>query len=219
MSVKLLIVEDHPDLARSLARGLKVEGFVVDVAKDGIEGEYYIQNWDYDGIILDLMLPGKGGWELLQQVRKKGDTPVLILSAKDEVEDRVRGLNDGADDYLVKPFAYDELKARVRAMLRRSSGNPTESLTHGELTLNCASKRVSLAGAELEVTAREYSVLEELMRRKGEVISRSYLYEHIGGFDEESFSNAVDVMICKLRRKVGKDVIQTRRGVGYIIEA
>ena len=219
MTVKLLIVEDHQDLVKSLEKGLKLEGYSVDVAHDGLEGEYYIRNWDYDGIVLDLMLPGKNGLELLGIVREKGNTPVLILTAKDGVEDRVKGLDLGADDYLVKPFSYQELKARLRAIVRRSGGNASSVVTHGDLEMNCSNKRVSLAGQPVTLTAREYSVLEIFMQRKGEVVSRSYLYDRLGDSDEDTFSNTVDVMICKLRRKIGKGVIETRRGHGYIIGA
>lgn len=217
MPVKLLIVEDHKDLLKSLEKGLKLEGYSVDIAGDGSEGEYFIKNWDYDGIILDLMLPGKNGLELLEIIREKGNTPVLILTAKDGIDDRVKGLDMGADDYLVKPFSYQELKARLRAIVRRSSGNASSVITHGDLTMNCMDKTVFQAGKPVPLTAREYSVFEIFMQRKGEVVSRTFLYDRLGDADEDTFSNTIDVMICKLRRKIGKDVIETRRGHGYII--
>ena len=217
MAVKLLIVEDHPDVRRGLEKGLRLAGYTIDVAVDGTEGEYYIRNFEYGGIILDIMLPGKNGMELLEIVRELGDTPVLMLSAKDGVEDRVAGLEQGADDYLVKPFSYDELKARVKALLRRSMGAVTKDLVCGAVRVDSKKKEVYLEDVRVELTSGEYSVLETLMLKKDEVVSRSYLYEQIGEISEDGFSNAIDVMICKIRRKLGKSLIETRRGQGYII--
>ncbi len=217
MAVKLLIVEDHPDVRRGLEKGLRLAGYAIDVAVDGTEGEYYIRNFEYGGIILDIMLPGKNGMELLEIVRELGDTPVLMLSAKDGVEDRVAGLEQGADDYLVKPFSYDELKARVKALLRRSMGAVTKDLVCGAVRVDSKKKEVYLEDVRVELTSGEYSVLETLMLKKDEVVSRSYLYEQIGEISEDGFSNAIDVMICKIRRKLGKSLIETRRGQGYII--
>ena len=218
MAVKLLIVEDHPDVRRGLEKGLRLAGYTIDVAVDGTEGEYYIRNFEYGGIILDIMLPGKNGMELLEIVRELGDTPVLMLSAKDGVEDRVAGLEQGADDYLVKPFSYDELKARVKALLRRSMGAVTKDLVCGAVRVDSKKKEVYLEDVRVELTSGEYSVLETLMLKKDEVVSRSYLYEQIGEISEDGFSNAIDVMICKIRRKLGKSLIETRRGQGYIIQ-
>ena len=218
MAVKLLIVEDHPDVRRGLEKGLRLAGYTIDVAVDGAEGEYYIRNFEYGGIILDIMLPGKNGMELLEIVRELGDTPVLMLSAKDGVEDRVAGLEQGADDYLVKPFSYDELKARVKALLRRSMGAVTKDLVCGAVRVDSKKKEVYLEDVRVELTSGEYSVLETLMLKKDEVVSRSYLYEQIGEISEDGFSNAIDVMICKIRRKLGKSLIETRRGQGYIIQ-
>jgi len=218
--VRLLVVEDERDLAQTLRRALEEEEFAVDLAEDGEDALFKIREMPYDAVILDLMLPGMDGWTLLQTARADGlRTPVLILTARDMIEDRVRGLNLGADDYLTKPFALAELIARVRAMIRRSYGNPASTVQLGGLTIDTASRRVLRAGVPIELTAREFAILELLTRSRGSVVARSKICEHIYNEDTEVLSNVVDVHVAALRRKLGPGVIRTRRGEGYMIDA
>jgi two-component system OmpR family response regulator len=218
--MRVLIAEDEPDLARTLKRALEEEELAVDLALDGDEAQYKIAEIPYDAIVLDLMLPRRSGWELLRELRRAGTrTPVLILTARDAVEDRVKGLDLGADDYLTKPFALAELIARIRALIRRGSADPAPTMTIGDITIDTAARVVCRAGERVELTAREYALLELLARRRGTLVTRTYIWEHI--YDEASdiVSNAVDVHVAALRRKLGRDVIQTRRGQGYMIDA
>ena len=218
--MRLLVVEDERDLAQTLRRALEEEEFAVDLAEDGEDALFKIREMPYDAVILDLMLPGMDGWTLLQTARADGlRTPVLILTARDMIEDRVRGLNLGADDYLTKPFALAELIARVRAMIRRSYGNPASTVQLGGLTIDTASRRVLRAGVPIELTAREFAILELLTRSRGSVVARSKICEHIYNEDTEVLSNVVDVHVAALRRKLGPGVIRTRRGEGYMIDA
>jgi two-component system OmpR family response regulator len=218
--VRVLVVEDEQDLARTLARALEEEDFAVDLAEDGEDGLFKIKETPYDAVILDLMLPRMDGWQVLAAVREAGiRTPVLILTARDLIADRVRGLNLGADDYLIKPFALAELIARVRAMIRRSYGNPATTLALGEFTIDTAARQVWRGGAPVELTAREYAILELLTRSRGTVIARSTICEHIYNEDTDPLSNVVDVHVAALRRKLGADLIRTRRGEGYIVDA
>jgi len=174
----------------------------------------------YDAVILDLMLPGLDGWTLLQTIRAAGiRTPVLVLTARDMIDDRVRGLNLGADDYLTKPFALAELIARIRAMIRRAYGNPVPTIELGELTIDTASRQVRRSGNLIDLTAREFAILELLTRSRGSVVARSTICEHIYNEDTDVLSNVVDVHVAALRRKLGPEVIRTRRGEGYIIDA
>ncbi|HKY50587.1 MAG TPA: response regulator transcription factor, partial [Candidatus Limnocylindria bacterium] len=213
-------VEDERDLAHALRRALEEEQFAVDLAADGEDGLYKMREMTYDAVILDLMLPRVDGWSVLRAARSAGiRTPVLILTARDTIEDRVRGLNLGADDYLVKPFALAELIARVRAMIRRAYGNPAATLQLGELTIDTAAKQVWRAGSPVELTAREYAILELLTRSRGTVVARARICEHIYNEDTDVLSNVVDVHVAALRRKLGADLIRTRRGEGYIIDA
>jgi len=218
--VRVLVVEDERDLAHALRRALEQEQFAVDLAADGEEGLYKMREMPYDAVVLDLMLPRVDGWSVLRTARSAGiRTPVLILTARDMIEDRVRGLNLGADDYLVKPFALVELIARVRAMIRRAYGNPATTLQLGELTIDTAAKQVWRAGTAIELTAREYAILELLTRSRGTVVARARICEHIYNEQTDVLSNVVDVHIAALRRKLGADLIRTRRGEGYIIDA
>jgi two-component system OmpR family response regulator len=218
--VRVLVVEDEQDLARTLARALEEEDFAVDLAEDGEDGLFKIKETTYDAVILDLMLPRMDGWQVLAAVREAGiRTPVLILTARDLIADRVRGLNLGGDDYLIKPFALAELIARVRAMIRRSYGNPATTLALGELTIDTAARQVWRGGAPVELTAREYAILELLTRSRGTVVARSTICEHIYNEDTDPLSNVVDVHVAALRRKLGADLIRTRRGEGYIVDA
>ncbi len=215
--MRILIVEDQPDLQRNMARALREELYAVDTASDGEEGLYKAEAYAYDGIILDVMLPRLDGWEVLQRLRKTKSTPVLMLTARDSLEDRVRGLDEGADDYLGKPFELAELFARLRALIRRSAGVSATTLDLGELVLDMKKRTLLRGKQEVPVTAREYNLLEFLALHRGEVVSRMRLYEHL--FDEEdaSYSNLLDVHVSRIRRKLGKDFILTARGHGYSI--
>jgi two-component system OmpR family response regulator len=216
--MRLLIVEDETDLRQSLEKAMREEGYAVDTAPDGDEGLYKAENNDYDAIVLDVMLPVKDGWEVLGRIRKSKRTPVLMLTARDGVRDRVRGLDLGADDYLAKPFNLVELIARVRALIRRSAAQPNPVLTFDGLTIDTAARVVSLGGHPVEITAREYGLIEYLAFRRGKIVSRTELYEHLFAEDDNTLSNLLDVHVCNVRKKLGKDVIQTRRGHGYVIE-
>jgi two-component system OmpR family response regulator len=219
--MRLLLVEDSDRLRRWLSRGLRREGYAVDVAADGHEGLWSASENTYDVIILDLMLPGIDGLTILRTLRERGNTThVLILSAKDMVEDRVQGLSQGADDYLVKPFSFAELCARIKALVRRSYGSKSPVLRVGELTVDTASQQVQHRGQPVSLTPREYGLMEFLVRRAGEVVSRRELWDHLYEFDSETASNVIEVMICSMRRKLGADadLIKTRRGQGYLID-
>lgn len=218
--MRLLVIEDERDLAQALQRALEEEEFAVDLAEDGEEGLFKIRELPYDAVILDLMLPRLDGWAVLQAARADGiRLPVLVLTARDMVEDRVRGLNLGADDYLAKPFALAELVARVRAMIRRAYGNPASAVRLGAITVDTAARQVWRCGAPIELTAREFAILELLTRSRGSVVARSTICEHIYNEDADVLSNVIDVHVAALRRKLGPDVIRTRRGEGYIIDA
>jgi two-component system OmpR family response regulator len=218
--VRLLVVEDERDLGQALRRALEEEQFAVDLAADGEEGLFKMREMPYDAVILDLMLPRLDGWAVLQSARAEGiRTPVLILTARDRIEDRVRGLNLGGDDYLTKPFALAELVARVNAMIRRAYGNPATTVRIADLTIDTAGRRVQRAGVEVDLTAREFAILELLTRARGTVVPRARICEHIYNEDTDVLSNVVDVHVAALRRKLGADLIRTRRGEGYIIDA
>lgn len=216
--MRLLVVEDEEDLRRGLEQALREEGYAVDAAGDGADALYKAETWEYDAIVLDIMLPGLDGLEILRRLRKKKTVPVLLLTARDGLGDRVRGLDLGADDYLVKPFDLGELMARVRALIRRSAGAPSPVLTLGAVSVNTAARTVTVDGKEIELTAREYALLEYLLRRRGAVVSRTELYDHLFAEEDESYSNLLDVHVCNLRKKLGKDFIETRRGHGYVVE-
>jgi two-component system OmpR family response regulator len=216
--MRILAVEDQPDLLRTIAKTLRENGYAVDTAPDGRDGLEKAQSIDYDLIILDVMLPEMDGWDVLRQLRKAKKTPVLMLTARDAVPDRVKGLNCGADDYQTKPFEFDELLARINALIRRASGQAQPNLTIETLLIDTVGKRVFQNGAEVTLTAREYSLLEFLALRRGQVVTRTMLYDHLLGEDDDSLSNLMDVYVASLRRKLGADIIVTRRGLGYLIE-
>ena len=215
--MKILVVEDEPDLLRLLAQALRESGYAVDEAADGEEGLCKATVWEYDLVILDLLLPKLNGWDVLQGLRKVRRTPVLILTARDGVQDRVRGLDSGADDYLAKPYHLTELLARVRALIRRSAGQAASEIQIGPLLLDTRSRTVTLSGAAIQLTPREYSLLELLALNRGAIVTRTQIYEHLFEEQEESFSNLVDVHVSNLRRKLGGDFITTRRGQGYLL--
>jgi DNA-binding response OmpR family regulator len=217
--VRLLVVEDERDLAQTLRRALEEQDFAVDLAGDGEEGLFKIREMTYDAVILDLMLPKLDGWAVLSAARAGGlRTPVLMLTARDTIEDRVRGLNLGGDDYLTKPFALAELVARVRAMIRRAYGNPASIVRLGDVTIDTAAHRVWRGGDPIELTAREFAILELLTRSRGSIVNRSRICEHIYNEDTDVASNVVDVHVAAHRRKLGSHVIRTRRGEGYMVD-
>jgi two-component system, OmpR family, response regulator len=214
--VRLLVVEDEDRLASALRRGLQAEGFVVDVAADGPSGLELARHGEYDAMILDVMLPGLSGYRVVRTLRAEQRwLPVLMLSAKDGEYDQADGLDCGADDYLTKPFSYVVLLARLRALLRRGAPRRPAVLTAGDLTLDPAQRRVDLAGDVVGLTAREFALLEYLMRRAGEVVSKTELLDHVWEASVETAPNAVEVYIGYLRRKIGRDRLETVRGAGY----
>jgi two-component system OmpR family response regulator len=216
--MKLLLIEDEADLRATLADSLREEGYAVDASADGEEGLYRALEADYDAVVLDVMLPKLDGWEILRRLRARKTTPVLLLTARRALEDRVRGLDLGADDYLVKPFDLDEAHARLRALIRRSKGAASSRLDLGPgVVLDTARREVLLDGRPLDLTAREYSLIEYLALHRGEVVTRSALYEHLFAEDDETFSNLLEVHVCNIRKKLGKDFILTRRGHGYAL--
>ncbi len=217
--MRLLIVEDEPDLLRSLARALREEGYAVDTAEDGEDGLYKATSTGYDAIVLDGMLPIMDGWALLKELRKTKQTPVLMLTARDRSADRVRGLDIGADDYVVKPFDLAELLARLRAIIRRGSKQSSAKIKINAVEINTASRVILLAGEEVILTAREYSLVEYLALHRGELVTRTVLYEHLFDENDSSLSNLLDVHISNVRKKLGHEFITTRRGHGYSIEA
>jgi two-component system response regulator QseB len=216
--MRLLLVEDDPMIGASVQKGLRQDGFAVDWVRDGHAAELAVANEVYDLLLLDLGLPKKDGLDVLETLRERGNaTPVLVLTARDAVADRVKGLDSGADDYLVKPFDLDELGARIRALLRRQSGRSEPLIRHGELTLDPSTHQATLRGAELALTAREFALLQILLERPGAILSRAQLEEHLYGWGEEIESNVVEVYVHSLRKKLGTDFIRNVRGVGYMI--
>jgi two-component system OmpR family response regulator len=216
--MRILLVEDELDLQRGLARALREEGYAVDTTDNGEDGLFNAESVDYDAIVLDVMLPRLDGWGLLAGLRKKKKTPVLMLTARDQSRDRVRGLDTGADDYVIKPFDLPELLARLRALIRRSAGQPHNVLKVGAVVIDTAARQVSRAGKPIELTAREYSLVEFLALHRGEVVTRTQLYEHLFDENDSTLSNLLDVHVSNIRKKLGMDFVTTRRGHGYCIE-
>ena len=223
--MRVLLVEDSERLQRSLGTGLRKSGFAVDVAGDGANGLWFARSNDYDVIVLDLMLPGMDGLSVLRELRAAGrDTHVLVLTARDSVEDRVAGLSAGADDYLVKPFAFEELVARVRALARRRHGSKNPVLTFGDLRIDTAGRTAAVGARQVELSPREYALLEYLTLRHGSVVSRTEIEQHIYDDKAEPMSNVVDATIYALRKKIDPpgaavSLIRTRRGMGYELRA
>jgi two-component system OmpR family response regulator len=217
--MRVLAVEDEPDLLSCLIKALREDGYAVDGAPDGEEGLYKAESYDYDAIVLDIMLPGIDGWELLRRLRKTKKTPVLMLTARDAVRDRVRGLDTGADDYLVKPFELAELLARLRALIRRSASQAQSRLQIGDVVIDTAARTVMRRGETIALTAREYSLLEFLALHRGKLVTRTTLYDHLFDENDSTLSNLLDVHVFNIRKKLGHDFITTRRGHGYSIES
>ena len=216
--MRILVVEDEPDLLSSLAQCLREEGYAVDTAADGEDGLFKAESSDYDALVLDVMLPKLDGWEVLQGLRKSKKTPVLMLTARDRSTDRVRGLDSGADDYVVKPFDLPELLARLRALIRRTSNQTRSNIEVRDVVIDTAARTVARGGEAITLTAREYALVEYLALHCGEVVTRSALYEHLFDENDDSLSNLLDVHVSNIRKKLGQDFIVTRRGHGYCIE-
>lgn len=216
--MRILLVEDDPELGDGLTVGLRQAGFAVDWLRDGNSADQALQGESFDFVVLDLGLPRLSGMEVLNRARGRGqDMPILILTARDATGDKVSGLDAGADDYLVKPIDLDELTARIRALTRRSAGRAAPLLTHGELSIDLAAHRVTLAGQEIELSSREFSLLQMLLESAGRVLTRTQLEQSLYGWRDEPDSNALEVHIHHLRKKLGSELIRTLRGVGYTI--
>ncbi|MFI7866750.1 heavy metal response regulator transcription factor [Ectopseudomonas khazarica] len=220
--MRILVVEDEVKTADYLRKGLSESGFMVEVALNGLDGQHFAQEFEFDLIILDVMLPGLDGWQLLQIIRRRHDTPVLFLTARDAVEDRVKGLELGADDYLIKPFSYAELLARVRTLLRRGPPREIEHFQVADLALDLLKRKVSRAGDRLNLTNKEFALLHLLLSRQGEVLSRTLIASHVWQMNFDSDTNVVDVAIRRLRAKVDDPyplkLIHTVRGMGYMLD-
>ncbi|MCC6072521.1 heavy metal response regulator transcription factor [Massilia sp. GCM10020059] len=219
--MRILIVEDESKTAEYLQKGLRESGYVVEVAGNGFDGRYMIEEFAFDLVILDVMLPGLTGWELMKLVRGKGPTPVMFLTARDGVEDKVRGLEMGADDYLVKPFSYAELLARVRTLLRRGPPRDMDSFEVADLQVDVVRRRVTRQGDRITLTSKEFALLHLLMSRADEVLSRSFIASHVWQMNFDSDTNVVDVAVRRLRAKVDDPypvkLIHTVRGMGYVL--
>ncbi len=220
--MRILVVEDEPKTAGYIKKGLGEQGYIVDIATNGIEGEEMAMNNPYDFILLDIMLPGKDGWDVLRSIRKKHATPVLCLTARDAIADRVAGLELGADDYLIKPFAFSELLARMRSILRRGAKTFDDVARIADLEIDLVRHKVMRAGQRIELTAKEFALLEYFARHQGEVLSRTLLAEHVWDMNFDSDTNVVDVAVRRLRVKIDDPfpvkLIRTIRSVGYVME-
>ena len=220
--MKILLVEDEIDLNNIVTKYLKKNGYSVDSVFDGEEVLDYLKYGEYDLVILDIMLPKINGFEVIKELRNKGNhTSVLMLTARDSADDKVKGLDLGADDYLVKPFDFNELLARMRAVVRRKYGNSSNNLTIGDLVLDTSKKSITRGEKEIELTGKEYEVLEYLMQNKNRILSREQIKQHVWDYNYEGDSNIIDVLIKNIRKKIdvedGKQIIYTKRGLGYVI--
>ncbi len=221
--MRILVIEDEVKIAQFIKRGLKEEGYAVDVANDGEEGHFLLSSNDYDAIILDLMLPKIDGLTLCRTLRKEGNqTPIIMLTAKDTVKDKIKGLDSGADDYLPKPFAFEELLARVRVLLRKKDSRVQTQLKVDDLSLDLLTHKVTRAEREIDLTVKEYALLEYLMRNAGNIVTRTMISEHVWDINFDTFTNVIDVYINYLRNKIDSGfadkMIQTVRGKGYLLK-
>ncbi len=225
--MKILVIEDDEKISSFIARGLKENGYIVDTATDGLTGQVLAEEGQYDAIVADIMLPGRDGLKVIQELRAKNKSvPVIFLSAKSSVEDRIAGLQAGGDDYLGKPFAISELTARIQALIRRATVTTAPSeptvLSHGELTLNLLTREVHRAGQKIELQAREFTLLEYLLRNAGRCVTKTLILEHVWDYNFDPQTNVVDVLVCRLRNKIDKgfksSLIHTLRGMGYVLK-
>lgn len=216
--MRLLVVEDEPHLLSSLSEALREDGYAVDEASDGEDGLAKAMMWNYNAIVLDVMMPLMDGFQVLERLRLHKKTPVLMLTARHGTKDRVRGLDGGADDYLAKPYELPELLARIRALIRRSTGHAAAVVTIGQVAVDTVGHTVTKTGVIVNLTAREISLIEYLALHRGRVVTREQLYEQLFDENESSLSNLLDVYVSNVRRKLGHDLISTRRGLGYSIE-
>jgi two-component system OmpR family response regulator len=216
--MRILVAEDEPRLQRSLVKALSEHGYAVDTASDGADALYKADSSEYDAVVLDILMPVLDGWQVLERLRRRKLTPVLLLTARDTTRDRVRGLDLGADDYLVKPFDLAELLARLRALIRRTAGVASDVIRINDVSVDMRSRTVTWDGTEIALTAREYSILEYLALHRGKVVSRTELYEHLRGEGDDTLSNVMDVHVSGIRKKLGHQLITTRRGHGYCID-
>jgi two-component system copper resistance phosphate regulon response regulator CusR len=221
--MRILIVEDEPKTAAYVSKGLTEHAYVVDIATNGIEGLHLATSGNYDLVLLDVMLPGADGWSVLENLRRQRQTPVLFLSARDAVADRVKGLELGADDYLVKPFAFSELLARIRTLLRRGAAPAEQRFRIADLDVDTVRRRIVRGGERIDLTAKEYALLDYFVRHVGEVVSRTLIAEHVWDMNFDSDTNVVDVAVRRLRAKLDDPfdakLIHTIRGVGYVFDA
>lgn len=221
--MKILLAEDEIDLNNIVAKYLKKNGYSVESVFNGEEVLDYLEYDEYDLIILDIMMPKINGFEVIKKLRGKGNhTPILLLTARNSSEDKVKGLDLGADDYIVKPFDFNELTARIRTIVRRRYGNSSNELSIGDLVLDTSKKMVTRAGKAIELTGKEYSILEYLMQSKNRILSREQIKTHVWDYDYEGDSNIIDVLIKNIRKKIhvedGKQIIYTKRGIGYVVK-
>ncbi len=217
--MRVLIVEDEEDLASALEQALAEEGYACDVAHDGEDGLSKAESWEYDAIVLDLMLPGLDGGALLARLRRNKPTPVLVLTARDAVDDKIALLDGGADDYLVKPFELGELLARLRALIRRAAHEGRPTLELGDVCIDTVAREVTRGGRLIALSPKEYSLVEYLALHRGELVTRSMIYEHLYDEHDDSLSNVVDVYISNIRKRLGPRFVRTRRGEGYVVDA
>ena len=220
--MRILVIEDERKLAHYLQKGLTEHNYVVDIASNGVDGRHSALEGNYDLVVLDVMLPGIDGFEILKDMRELKDTPVLMLTARDKIEDRVRGLEGGADDYLVKPFAFSELLARIQALLRRGRGQESTLLKLCDLELDLARRKANRAGVRLDLTAKEFTLLALLLRRQGQVLSRTMLAEQVWDMNFDGDTNVIEVAVRRLRAKIDDPfdtkLLHTVRGMGYVLE-
>jgi len=215
--MRVLVVEDEPRLAGLVRQSLEENGFSVDAALDGESGLYEALNVDYDAVILDLMLPRLDGWTVLKRLRAKKKTPVLLLTARDALADKVRGLDRGADDYLTKPFELKELAARLRALIRRAVDKPDPVIKMGDIDLDTSARLVRRGGRPVDLTGKEYAVVELLALHRGKLVTRTMIYDHVYDDRQDTLSNVVDVFVARIRKKLGNGFVETRKGQGYIV--
>lgn len=216
--MRLLVIEDEADLRRVIVQALREEGYAVDASATGEDGLQKALNWEYAAIVLDLRLPGIAGEEFLRQLRQTRETPVVVLSAKNRLADRITNLDEGADDYLVKPFELAELFARLRAVIRRSQGHAHPQIEIGAIRIDTATREVYREGERVHLTAREYALVELLAMHRGQLVTREMIYNELFDEDDDSLSNLVDVHISNIRKKLGREWITTRRGHGYLVD-